>query len=199
MADKSEKLREELLNEKMEVLKGLVRQHSADLIRAGVIRKLAEMKLDDGQLGLFMDALRQELLAEGESPEDVEQAVAATREGMFGLGNGTGTYVDEIVRMAIAEVVPHIVASWANALSVFASRSGGLVWLRLSLIGDDMMPKGDKAGDAAFAEVFDDSPVDAEVVRNVLREIRASLPAGKVLPDEMVDALDLAWSIIVIP
>jgi hypothetical protein len=195
-----EKDKSQLLHERLHKLQGLVLQHALPHVRAAVLKNLAELNMVGDRIDKLADILRADLLSQGELPADVEDAVAAARENMELIGRGDTAVTEEIVGMALLESAPKVVASWANTLAIYASRGGGLAWLRTSMLGDDMLPANDAECDEAFTEDFnEDSPIDGDTARAILRDIRASLPAGKALPEDMIVALDLAWGIVVVP
>ena len=199
MVGKSDGDKKTLLNKALLTLRDLVLPHAAALVRASMIKTAAALNMVGERIDQNAEAIRQGLLARGEPPEAVEQMVAEAREKMTEIGRGFGQRFDEMVEQAVAESTALVVATWANALGLFASRSGGIAWLRLSQLGDDMLPVGAKDCDEAFDADFVESPIDGLVARDILRAFRASLPVGKVLPDEMVTALDLTWDIVVVP
>ncbi len=188
------------LQERLHRLQGLVMQHALPHVRAEVRKHIAELHLVPERVDLIVDEMRQEIEAQGATPEEVEEAVAVGRENLLQMGRGEPGPVEEIVGMVLLEVAPKVVVAWVNVLGTYASRRDGLAWLRLSTLGPDMLPLGDKECDQEFDEEFNqDSPIDGAAARAILRDIRASLPAGKTLPEDMIQALDLAWSIMVVP
>ena len=200
MSDEGKKDKSAHLRERLQSLQDLVLPHALPHVRAEVQKKLAEMHLVGGRLDGFMDQLRQELLSRGESPEDVEAAVADARQVMEKVGSGDHAAVEELVGMALLEAAARVVASWTDALVLFASRRDGLSWVRASMLGVTMLPVGDKECTEAFVAAFrEDSPIDANTACAILRDVHASLPAGKALPEDMVAVLDLAYGIIVVP
>lgn len=81
-----------------------------------------------------------------------------------------------------------LVDIWLNALSL--SSESRVIYLKT--IDDAMLPGLNEDVDQAFNQSFAQSFLSAEQAHEVLRQVRASLPPGKILPDQAIDFLTLA-------
>lgn len=188
------------LNQHLQALTILVEAHAAPLIRAFVTKELEGVRLATDEIDEYAAKVRTELENAGASAEDAAQAEAEVREKLSHVAADSPEDLDRVIGMAMTEGVATVVLAWTNALGEASSRQNGVTWLRLSLLGDDMLPKDDPEVAASFNAHFEsDGVLDPVIGREVLRAVRRSLPAGKVLPPEMTAALDVAWDIVIVP
>lgn len=178
----------------------LVEAHAAPHLRALAIAELSEAAKDDEEIRKSMDAFRQTMELHGLPADEIESALGDGEKLLRGIGASGSPELERVCQMAVEEGVPAVVLGWSNALHAAASESNGIRWLRLSLLDDCMLPKNDDDADLVFSLHFPPyEVVNEELARDILRRIRASLPPGKVLPDEMVTVLDKVFGVTVVP
>ncbi|OGH70455.1 MAG: hypothetical protein A2754_03660 [Candidatus Magasanikbacteria bacterium RIFCSPHIGHO2_01_FULL_47_8] len=91
----------------------------------------------------------------------------------------------------IGSEVVFLAASWLAALFTATLGDDGVHTIGTSGLDDAMLPPNDR-GMWAFDKSYSDKKVpDLAMAREILRQVRQALPAGKLLPDEMVEFLGL--------
>lgn len=167
-----------------------------------------QLDIDDEGIEMLADMTRQAGAEAGAPSEEIEAEVEKLKEG---IRNPQPFTADEIVKIVAEEVdteCGQLVSNWLNAYFLADDDENGDWKVAAKDIDDAMLPPmnfvlthgfpdGQTAEDL-FVECCGQGHLDADASRAVLRQVRASLPPGQLLPAEAVEFLALEGVIIVL-
>lgn len=103
-----------------------------------------------------------------------------------------------LVFMATVESVTALVTAWLNCLLLATRKRQGVGLIKAEDLGPDMLPQGRDDIDEFFDAMFEETPIDGGVAREILVAVRQALPAGIRIPREVITILG-AHRIIMVP
>lgn len=109
----------------------------------------------------------------------------------------TNEQMEEEADGAVATELEMLVNGWIETFLGGKPSCDGSHYVQANMIDDAMLPPLNKDGQEGFQEQFMNTILDESQARIILRQARASLPAGKVLPDEMTELLTL-WRVKIV-
>ncbi|MEK7131209.1 MAG: hypothetical protein AAB797_00545 [Patescibacteria group bacterium] len=181
LSEEDIKKAKELLSRIYAMLKPLVE----NLVRPLVLQELANpsQQLTDEQKQAFTALPDDGLSDRG------KELLNEYKQAVFNLQPLTNEEMEEEASGAVAEELQMLVNGWIEMFLCGKPSCDGSHYIQANTIDDAMLPPLQKDGREAFQEQFMNTILDESQVLAILRQLRASLPAGKVLPDEMVELL----------
>lgn len=179
----------ELLSRIYAMLRPLVE----NLVRPLVLQQLANpsQELTKEQEQMFMDLPEDGLTQEG------KELFRELKQGFLSPKPLTNEEIEEEVNGAVVDEMELLVNGWFKMFFCVKLVCDGLRYVQANTIDDAMLPHVDKDSHEAFQKQFMNTILDESQALAILRQARASLPVGKVLPDEMVKLLAL-WRVKIV-
>lgn len=144
---------------------------------------------------------KQEFVAlpeDGLTPE-AKKRFREWKQEVLNLRPLTSKEMEEEVSGAVSEELEILVGAWVQTFVCGQPACDGWHYIQVNTIDDAMLPPLNKEIREAFQEQFMNTILDESQVLAILRQLRASLPAGKVLPDELIELLALSfWSVKIV-
>lgn len=107
--------------------------------------------------------------------------------------------IEEEISDAVVDDLKSFVKSWIETFLCGQPSCDGIYYIEARKISDAMLPPLNEKDATAFQDQFitNASYLDDSQAVTILRQIRASLPDGKILPDEMVELFAL-WRVKIV-
>lgn len=177
--------------ELFEKICALFRPHVEPLCRKQCLDEIANANLSEEEIQGMLALLRAHMKAAGQgTPEDIEEALKEAETRMRDPKSITPEEIDQAVEDSAAEETATLVAHWLGFLMLSGYAVAGMRVIELQPLDDAMLPPLD----ANLRQFMDDSCAqrllgEAET-RDVLRQVRAALPAGQTVPEDAVLLLE---------
>lgn len=189
-----EKIRksQELLNRIFAMLK----PHVEEIIRPLLLR----------EMGVFQGLTEEEKQYFAALPEsaswsaEYREMFREWKEAVLNAQPFTSEEVEEEIGGAVKYEVCELIKSWSGTFVLGKLSDDGIYYVEAQKISDAMLPALDEKTLTLVCEQFVSyaSYLDGSQFMDILRHVRSSLPAGKVLPDEMVELLALLFHVKIV-
>ncbi|MEY4744776.1 MAG: hypothetical protein RL272_721 [Candidatus Parcubacteria bacterium] len=177
--------------ELFEKLCAIFRPFVEPAVRKQCLAEIAGAHMTEEQIQAMLGMLREHLTEhEGLSPKDVEDAIKEAEPRLRDPKTITPEEIDQAVDEAAAEETGMLVAHWLGLLMLSSYTVARMHVLELQPLDDAMMPPLDERLQEFFAESCGRRLLGEEETKDVLRQVRASLPAGQAIPDTAVEILE---------
>jgi len=163
------------------------RPHVEAIVRKQCTDELSNAKVSDDDAKMIMEALRKHLIGLGADPKEADEAIAQAEPRIRNPQAVPPEEIDEVVAEATTEETGLLVSNWINILAdVRMLPSSGNTIIDLYGLDDAMLPHLN-ADQREFLEILCMQGVLGEAeMREVLRQVKAALPAGAALPEDLV-------------
>jgi hypothetical protein len=137
-------------------------------------------------------------ISENGLSEEAKEFLDALKRDELSVKQLTKQEIDESIKEIALEELKMLVNYWIEMFLDIQQSCDGWRYIRVRTISDAMLPPLSKESEKIFQDqcMLTDY-LDTYQVLSILRKLRASLPSGKVLPDEMVELLAF-WRIKIV-
>ncbi len=184
--------------ELFEKICALFRPHVEPLCRKQCLDEIANANLTEEQIQGMLALLRAHMKAAGQgTPEDIEEALKEAEQRMRDPKSITQEEIDQAVADSSTEETAMLVAHWLGFLMLSSYGVAGMRVIELQPLDDCMLPPFDEHMTEFMADSCAQRLLGEAETRDVLRLVRAALPAGQAIPDDAVAILEHEGIVVV--
>ncbi|HTM68267.1 MAG TPA: hypothetical protein VL426_03110 [Candidatus Binatia bacterium] len=168
----------------------LFRPHVEPLIRKDCLQQLSGPPPTEEQVQQLLDALREHLGSFGAKPEDIDEALKEAETRIRDPKSITPEEIEAAVDDAATEETGMLVMTWLNVLTLAAYPVANFHVLELKPLDDAMLPPMDERMEGFFSFACTQKILGEGPSKDVLRAVKAALPAGEQLPAVAIELLE---------
>ena len=173
--------------ELFESLCGTCRPHVEAVVRAQCTNEFGKPSISEDDVKMIKTALRAHLIDMGLSPEDADEAIKNAEPTIREPKNIPPEEIDQVVDQVTAEETGLLVSNWINILAdARMLPSSGNTIIDLYGLDDAMLPALDADQRDLLEILCMQGVLSTAEMREVLRQVKAALPAGAALPEDLV-------------
>ncbi len=168
----------------------LFRPHVEPLCRKQCLDEIANAHPSEEEIQGMLALLRAHMKSTGAKPEDIEDALKESETRMHDPSSITPEEIDQAVDESAAEETAMLVAHWLGLLLFSGYAVAGMQVIELQPLDDAMLPPLDPVMQQLMSDSCAQRLLGEAETREVLRNVRAALPAGQAIPDAAVELLE---------
>jgi hypothetical protein len=169
----------------------LFRPHIEPLIRQQCLDQINGPPPTDEQATELLEALRAHLTGFGLAKEDLEEALREAEERIRDPKNITQEEIDAAVADGAAEETGLMVALWITMMMLASYQVANFRVLELQPLDDAMLPPLDEQMQDMFSFGCSQQMLGEQATKDILRAVKAALPAGDQIPACGAELLEL--------
>jgi len=169
----------------------LIRPHVEPFIRQQCLDQINGPPPSDEQAKELLDALRIHLMAHGVAGEDLDEALKEAETRIRDPKNISQDEIDAAVEDGANEETGLIAALWITMMMISSYQVANFRVLELQPLDDAMLPPLDEQMQDMFSFGCSQQMLGEQATKDVLRAVKAALPAGDKIPAVAIELLEL--------